>query len=208
MKNLVIPLVTLFFAGCASPTLVSSWKSPEADTYQVYKVLVVGMTQDAEVRTAFETRLRDALIVKGFEAERSLELFDQEFTTSEKTEADLDEVEQSLLAKGFDAILLTKIVGSENRETFRQRMNGIDNLYNQFSNDYLNNQKVYYDSDYYETFKIYTAETSLYCICIEKERALIWRGNINVAEPVKLEKTIDSYIKVIETAMQKEAVLF
>ena len=87
-------------------------------------------------------------------------------------------------------------------------MNGIDNLYNQFSNDYLNNQSVYYDTDYYETFKIYTAETSLYCICVEKERALIWRGNINVAEPVKLEKTIDSYIKVIESAMQKEAVLF
>ena len=208
MKYWVIIFVSILFMGCASPKLISSWKSPDADTYQVYKVLVVGMTQDEEVRNAFETRLRDALRDKGFEAERSLELFDKEFTTSEKTEADLDEVEQSLLAKGFDAILLTKIVGSENRETFRQRMNGIDNLYNQFSNDYLNNQKVYYDSDYYETFKIYTAETSLYCICIEKERALIWRGNINVAEPVKLEKTIDSYIKVIETAMQKEAVLF
>ena len=208
MKYWVIIFVSILFVGCASPKLISSWKSPDADTYQVYKVLVVGMTQDEEVRNAFETRLRDALRDKGFEAERSLELFDKEFTTSEKTEADLDEVEQSLLAKGFDAILLTKIVGSENRETFRQRMNGIDNLYNQFSNDYLNNQKVYYDTDYYETFKIYTAETSLYCICIEKERALIWRGNINVAEPVKLEKTIDSYIKVIETAMQKEAVLF
>ena len=208
MKYWVIIFVSILFMGCASPKLISSWKSPDADTYQVYKVLVVGMTQDEEVRNAFETRLRDALRDKGFEAERSLELFDKEFTTSEKTGGDLDEVEQSLLAKGFDAILLTKIVGSENRETFRQRMNGIDNLYNQFSNDYLNNQKVYYDSDYYETFKIYTAETSLYCICVEKERALIWRGNINVAEPVKLEKTIDSYIKVIETAMQKEAVLF
>ncbi|WP_435624600.1 hypothetical protein [Flagellimonas sp.] len=208
MKYCVITFVAILFLGCASPKLISSWKSPDADTYQVYKVLVVGMTQDDEVRTAFETRLRDALRNKGFEAERSLELFDKEFTTSEKTEADLDEVEQSLLAKGFDAILLTKIVGSENRETFRQRMNGIDNLYNQFSNDYLNNQKVYYDTDYYETFKIYTAETSLYCICVEKDRALIWRGNINVAEPVKLEKTIDSYIKVIENAMQKEAILF
>ncbi|MEM8845963.1 MAG: hypothetical protein AAGD17_02565 [Bacteroidota bacterium] len=208
MKNLIIPLVSLLFVGCASPKLISSWKSPEADSYQVYRVLVVGMTQDVEVRTAFETQLRDALINEGFEAERSMELFDKEFTASEKTEADLDEVEQSLLAKGFDAILLTKIIGSENRETFKQRINGIDNLYTQFSNDYLSNQNVYYDTNYYETFKIYTAETSLYCICLDRERALIWRGNINVAEPVKLEKTIDSYIKVIEDAMQKEAVLF
>ncbi|MEM9077061.1 MAG: hypothetical protein AAGC43_08475 [Bacteroidota bacterium] len=208
MKYITIILIAVFFLGCASPKLVSSWKSPDADSYQVYRVLVVGMTQDEEVRTAFETRLRDALRNKGFEAERSMELFDKEFTASEKTEADLDEVEQSLLTKGFDAVLLTKIIGSENRETFRQRMGNIDNLYNQFSNDYLNNQSVYYDSDYYETFKIYTAETSLYCICLDRERALIWRGNINVAEPVKLERTIDSYIKVIEDAMQKEAVLF
>ena len=208
MRYCILTFIAIFFLGCASPKLISSWKSPEADSYQVYRVLIVGMTQDEEVRTAFETRLRDALRDRGFEAERSMDLFDKEFTTSEKTEADLDEVEQRLLAEGFDAILLTKVIGSENRETFRQRMNGIDNLYNQFSNDYLNNQKVYYDSDYYETFKIYTAETSLYCICIEKERALIWRGNINVAEPVKLEKTIDSYIKVIENAMQKEAILF
>ena len=208
MRKLVILLISLFFVGCASPKLISSWKSPEADTYQVYKVLVVGMTQDMEIRTAFETRLRDALIAKGFEAERSLELFDKEFTASEKTEADLDEVEQRLLEQGFDAILLTKVIGSENRETFKQRMSGIDNLYTQFSNDYLNNQNVYFDKDYYETFKIYTAETSLYCICLDRERALIWRGNINVAEPVKLERTIDSYIKVIEDAMRKDRILF
>ena len=208
MRKLVILLISLFFVGCASPKLISSWKSPEADTYQVYKVLVVGMTQDMEIRTAFETRLRDALIAKGFEAERSLELLDKEFTASEKTEADLDEVEQRLLAQGFDAILLTKVIGSENRETFKQRMSGIDNLYTQFSNDYLNNQNVYFDKDYYETFKIYTAETSLYCICLDRERALIWRGNINVAEPVKLERTIDSYIKVIEDAMRKDRILF
>ncbi|WP_422858924.1 hypothetical protein ACOKFD_16480 [Flagellimonas sp. S174] len=208
MKYFVITIVAVLFAGCASPKLVSSWKSPDADSYAVYKVLVVGMTQDEEVRTVFETRLRDALRAKGFEAERSMELFDKEFTTSQKTEADLNEVEQRLLAEGFDAILLTKVIGSENRETFRRRIGNIDNLYNQFSNDYLDNQSVYYDTNYYDTFKIYTAETSLYCICLERERALVWRGNINVAEPVKLEKTIDSYIKVIEDAMQKEAILF
>lgn len=208
MRYFVVIIVAVLFMGCASPKLVSSWKSPEADSYVVYKVLVVGMTQDENLRTAFETRLRDALRAKGFEAERSMELFDEEFTASEKTEADLDEVEQRLLAEGFDAILLTKVIGSENRETFRRRIGNIDNLYNQFSNDYLDNQSVYYDTNYYDTFKIYTAETSLYCICLERERALVWRGNINVAEPVKLEKTIDSYIKVIEDAMQKEAILF
>ncbi len=208
MKHWSFIFLVLVFASCASPKLVSSWKSPEADTYQVYKVLVVGMSQDEKVRTAFETRLRDALRLKGFEAERSIELFDREFTASEKTETDLNEVEKNLLAQGFDAILLTKIIGTEDKKTFRQRLNNIDNIYSQFSNDYLTNQNIYYDTDYYETFKMYTAETSLYCICVEKERALIWRGNINVIEPVKLEKTIDSYIKVIENAMQKEEVLF
>jgi hypothetical protein len=46
---------------------------------------------------------------------RSLDVFDINFTDSRKTEKEHDNVEQSLLDKDFNAILFTKIVGSENR---------------------------------------------------------------------------------------------
>lgn len=198
----------LLFLGCSSTKLVSTWKNPDIVLFDAYKVLVVGMTQDENVRTEFETRLTDKLNEKGIEAMRSMDLFDVEFTSSEKSEEELSEVEGQLLDKGFDAILFTKVVGTENRRTFRERMNNLNEMYTRFSTDYLEHQDIYYNSEYYETFNIYTVETSLYCICVDKERELIWRSDIDVLEPIKMEKTIESYIKLIASKMGEQDVIF
>ncbi len=198
----------LLFLGCSSTKLVSTWKNPDIVLFDAYKVLVVGMTQDENVRTVFETRLAEKLSEKGVEAMRSMDLFDVEFTLSEKSEKQLSEVEGQLLDKGFDAILFTKVVGTENRRTFRERMNKLNDMYTSFSVDYLEHQDIYYNSEYYETFNIYTVETSLYCICVDKERELIWRSDIDVIEPVKMEKTIEAYIKLIANKMGEQDVIF
>ncbi len=208
MRPQILVLCLLLLAGCSSTKLVSTWKSPEIVLFDAYKVLVVGMAQDVNVRTEFETRLVKKLEEKGVEAVRSLDLFDVEFTSSEKSEEELSEVEEQLLDKGFDAILFTKVIGTENRRTFKERMNRFNDMYTRFSSDYLEHQDIYYDSEYHKTFNIYTAETSLYCICVDKERELIWRGNLEIMEPVKVEKTIDSYIKRIADAMHEQDVIF
>lgn len=206
-KKIVFLLIFIVLGGCATPKVISTWKSPEADDYSIYKVLVVGMAQEKATRVAFETRLRDALKAKGFEADRGTDFFDTVFTTAEKTEEDLDAVEQELLDKGFDAIVLTKIVGVESRKRLRQQLGNLGNLYTQFSSDYIEHQDVMYNEGH-EEYNLYTAETSLYCICVEKERALIWRGNLNVNEPVDIDRTIEMYIKTIRKAMEKEEILF
>ncbi|MGX1928683.1 hypothetical protein [Flagellimonas sp. 2504JD4-2] len=208
MKTKLIALCILILSGCSSTKLVSTWKNPDIVLFDAYKVLVVGMAQDENVRVEFETRLKDRLNTKGIEAMRSIDLFDVKFTSSEKSEEELSLVEQQLLDKGFDAILFTKVVGTENRRTFRERMQNLSNMYTNFSNDYLDHQNIYYDAEYYETFNVYHAETSLYCICVDKERELIWRGNIDVSEPVNMDRTIDSYIKLIADKMQEQEVLF
>lgn len=208
MKTKILCLSMLLFLGCSSTKLVSTWKNPDIVLFDAYKVLVVGMTQDENVRTEFETRLTDKLNEKGVEAMRSMDLFDVEFTSSKKSEEELSEVEGQLLDKGFDAILFTKVVGTENKRTFRERMNNLNTMYGRFSTDYLEHQDIYYNSEYYETFNIYTVETSLYCICVDKERELIWRSDIDVMEPIKMEKTIESYIKLIASKMGEQDVIF
>ena len=206
-RNISFLLILTLLGSCAAPKVVSTWKSPEADDYSIYKVLVVGMAQEKSTRVAFETKLRDALKVKGFEAGRGSDFFNAMFTSTEKTEEDLDAVEQELLNKGFDAIILTKIIGVESRKRLRQQVGNLGSLYTQFSSDYLEHQDVMYNEGH-EEFNLYTAETSLYCICTDKERALIWRGNLNVDEPVDIERTIAMYFMVFRKAMEKEEVLF
>ncbi|WP_228236933.1 hypothetical protein [Allomuricauda sp. M10] len=205
-KTFIIGLLLLM--GCSSTRLVGTWKNPDIVLFDAYQVLVVGMFRDDHARMEFETKFVDELKKQGVDAMRSIDLFDVDFTSSQRSEKEIEEVEEQLLEKGFDAILFTKVVGTENRSTFKEHLNNIDKMLVRFSNDYLEHQDIYYDPEYYDSFNIYHAETSLYCICVGKERDLIWRGEVDVTEPKNVEKAIDSYIKLITKSMGDQEVIF
>lgn len=194
--------------GCSSTSLVTNWKNPDIVLFDANKVLLVGMTSSEEARVQFETKLQNEFSKRNIESLRGIDLFDVEFTSSEQSEEELSEVEQQLLNKDFDAILFTKIIGSESKETFRKRMSNIDWSLNSFNDDYLEHQPIFYEDDYYKEFTIYHAETSLYCICVGKERELIWRGNIDIIDPINIDKTIDDYIKLVVFALKEQDLIF
>ncbi|MGB5238983.1 MAG: hypothetical protein WBM43_13075 [Flavobacteriaceae bacterium] len=205
-KALVLLIVVL--ASCSSAQLVDTWKNPDIVVFDAYKVLIVGMTPNEDAREKFETKMKRQFSKRKIEAVRSIDLFDVEFTHAARTEVELDEVEQVLLDRDFDAILFTKVLGSESKQSFRQRMADLDSYYGKFSDDYLSHQDIYYDDTYYDQYMIYHAETSLYCICVGKERELIWRGAIDITDPIDLTKTIDDYIKLVVLAMGEQDVIF
>lgn len=207
MKKLIIILLLLLI-GCSSAQLVSTWKNPDIVIFDANKVLVVGMTPDPDAREMFETKMKRQFTKRDIEAVRSIDVFDVEFTITARTEDELDDVEQLLLDRDFDAILFTKVLGSENVQSFRQRMAELDSYYGKFRDDYLTHQDIYYDTDYYDQYTVYHAETSLYCICVGKERELIWRGAIDITDPIDLKRTIDDYIKLVVLAMGEEDVIF
>lgn len=200
--------LTFLLTGCSYTQLVHNWKNPEIVLFHADKVLIVGMTQNEETREHFETKLQREFTKKGVEAFRSIDLFDVKFTASEKSDEEIARVEDQLLDKGFDAILFTKVVGSENKRTFLKHMAELDNYYGRFREDYLHHQDIYYDSDYYQQFTVYNAETSLYCICVGKEKELIWRGAIDVTDPIKINKAIDDYIRLVVVALEQQDLIF
>ena len=207
MKKILVVLVFILFS-CSSAQLVSTWKNPDIVIFDAYKVLIVGMTPNEDAREIFETRMRREFKRQDIEAMRSIDLFDVAFTDSARSEEEMDEVEQLLLDRDFDAILFTKVLGSESVQSFRQRMAELDSYYGKFSDDYLSHQDIYYDTDYYDQYMLYHVETSLYCICVGKERELIWRGAIDVTDPMDLKKTVDDYIKLLVLAMGEEDIIF
>ncbi len=207
MKKFVLLLVFVLI-GCSSAQLVSTWKNPDYVIFDAYKVLVVAMTPDEDAQITFETKMKRQFTKRNIEAVRSIDVFDVEFTSVARTEDELDEVEQLLLDRDFDAILFTKVLGSENKQSFRSRMADIDSYYGKFREDYISNQEIYYDTDYYDQYTVYHAETSLYCICVGKEREIIWRGAIDITDPIDLKKTIDDYIKLVVLAMGEEDIIF
>ena len=107
------------------------------------------MTNNDEARVNFENKMKKEFDNRGVEAMRSLDIFDVNFTDTKRTDKELDAVEESLLDKDFDAILLTKIIGSENRQSFRKTMNQLYNSRDGFNEDYRRHQDIYYDDEYY-----------------------------------------------------------
>jgi hypothetical protein len=194
--------------GCSSTSLVENWKNPDIVLFHANKVLIVGMAQSKDARANFESQLQKEFAQRDVEAMRSLDVFDVDFTDIKRTDKELDDVEKSLLDKGFDAILLTKIIGSENRESFLTTTSKWDDYRGDFYDDYLSHQDIYFNEDYYETFTIYHAQTTLYCICEGKERSMIWRGSIDIMDPKNIDKTVKDYIKLVVKAMEEQDLIF
>lgn len=207
MKKILYPILLLLM-GCSSTSLVTEWKNPDIVIFDTNKVLIVGMTKNEDARLKFETKLKEEFSKRNIEAFRSVDLFDIAFTSSERSEEELSEVEQQLLDKDFDAILFTKVIGYESRKTFRRKINEFDGLITSFRDDYLSNQSIYYDDEYYGQFTVYNAETSLYCICVGKERELIWRGNIDIMNPNNVKKSVDDYVRLIVLALKQQDFIF
>ncbi len=207
MKKLLVLLIPILM-GCSSAELVENWKNPDIVIFDASKVLLVGMTQNEDARIDFETRLKAEFDERNIESMRSVDLFDVRFTNSKRTEKELDDVERSLLDKDFDAILLTKIIGSESRQSFRKTMADLNNYNDGFKEDYRRHQDIYYDQEYYERYTVYHAETSLYCICEGKDRSLIWRGSIDIMDPNDIEKTVEDYVKLVVVAMEEQDLIF
>lgn len=204
----VVVLLAFLQMSCTSTSLVENWKNPDYVLFHANKVLIVGMTPNEEARQNFESKLQNEFSKRNVESMRSIDVFDISFTNTKKTERELDDVERSLLDKDFDAILFTKIIGSEDRESFIQSISRWNNYQGRFNDDYLDHQDIYYDEDYYDKFTVYHAETTLYCICEGKERSMIWRGSIDIEDPKNIEKTIKDYVKLVVLALEEQDLIF
>ncbi|WP_106793414.1 hypothetical protein [Aquimarina sp. Aq78] len=200
-------LISGLLYGCTSSELVENWKNPDIDTFEAQKVLVVGITPDENARKVFEKKLAKELKKSGVNAVRSLDYFESSFTTSPKTEKEMMSLESKLIENGFDAILLSKVLGVEDKVTVVKAYRNLDKTFDSFRDDYYENQDIYYDEDYYEEYQIFHAESSLYCICPDKERELIWKGSIDITEPENIKKAVSDYVKVLVWALKGQQLL-
>lgn len=209
MNKLYIYLLAIsgLLYSCSSSELVENWKNPDIDTFEAQKVLVIGITPDESARKVFEKKLATELKKSGVNAVRSLDYFENSFTTSPKTEKEMMAIESKLIENGFDAILLSKVLGVEDKVTVVKAYRNLDKTFDSFRDDYYENQDIYYDEDYYEEYQIFHAESSLYCICPDKERELIWKGSIDITEPENIKKAVSDYVKVLVWALKGQQLL-
>jgi len=198
MKNCIVILINVMLLfSCSSSKILEQWKDPEMLYYDSNKVLVIGITRNFEARNIFEDELVSKLENNGVNAVKSIDFFENFFSNSKKSEEELDVIEKQLLDAGFDIIILSKVISSEEKLNLIKEYKNISDTFNNFKEDYYQNQDIYYKKEYYEKTKIYHTETALYCICIGKDRELLWRASIDIINPYKTENTVKEYVNII-----------
>ena len=207
MKKLIYFFLFSLLIGCSSTRLVNSWKNPDIQNFNPKKLIVVGMTQNLNGRTLFEQKLKDELSLRGINTIKSLEIFNPDFTHSKKTEEDIKEIVKVLNKKGVDAVLVTAVKGIENKKIEHRGYYNIDYRYNRFRNYYFIYQDIYYQPSYYDKYKIYHVESSLYNINSDSERTLIWTGYIDLIDPSAVDKTVNSYVTEVIKCLEKEQLI-
>ncbi|MCW5519810.1 hypothetical protein J1N09_08160 [Aureitalea sp. L0-47] len=202
---LLIALVALW--SCSSTRIIEEWESPDTPVYEANKVLVIGMTADTELRRTFEDKLSSGLEKEKIIAVRSIDFFEGSFTDSNKTDDELSTIEGRLLDAGFDAVMISRITGTEEKVTTVQAVRGFVNDFQNFKDYYRTNQNLYRRNNT-QSYKVYHTETTVFCICPGKERELLWRGRIDIVDPYNRERNVNEYVRtLLNNLKEKELVI-
>ena len=202
MKGLFCVAIFILLFGCSSSRLVDEYVDTETPRFQPSKVLVVGLTPNGGLQRQFEYSLVQALEAKNVVAVKSVDFFGNETLENENSEENLDSMETKLMAAGFDAVLFSKITGQESLVTLGQSYRNLTKTFETFSDYYYGNKPVY-DGEPTEDYPVYNTETSLYCLCSNRELDLIWRGKIDIVDPPEAATTIRDYVKTLMRAFKK-----
>ena len=208
MRKILAVIVFLFLVtACSTSKLVEQYANPENLNFRANKVLVIGLAPDDDMQKQYEYSLVKALTDRKVNAVRSVDYFQSHGGFIEPSGADWESLESGLMDAGFDAVLFSKSIGAQSKLSLTQAYRNLTTTFESFQEYYYINRQNprSSQSDGYEVFK---TETSLYCLCPETQRDLVWRGEIDIVDPVNVDKTIQDYVKTLVKTLKRNKLLF
>jgi hypothetical protein len=196
----------IFFAlnSCASTMLTDSWKSKEYPEFKPKNIMIVGVTQNTTARMIYEEQLKNEIILRGLKASQSSLIFEKSFKDSKQTEEEIDKQIDRLVDLGYDAILISAVKGVDEKVSYSE---GIPQSYfylRRFGRHYYLYQDIYFEPGYYNRYKVYQIETTLYNINENTDKSLVWVGSYNIINPENITKTVNSYVKAVVRSLEQE----
>ena len=210
IKRVRATLVLVFVfitSSCSSIKLIDSWKNPDYALYKPKKILVIGVTPNYEARQAFEFQLMTKLNARNIKALQSAVVFETSFKDSRQTEKEIEAQVDTLLSKDYDTVLVSLVKGVDNKESYGSESSKTDYQLRRFVLYYLVYQEAYYNQNYYNKYKVYNIETSIYNLTKEGDKSLVWQGSFDLVDPNNYSKTINSYVKKLIKTLEKEKII-
>jgi hypothetical protein len=202
--NLVLKLLALVaLAGCASTSLVSSWKDPAVGSLPFKKVVVCAMSQDVTLR-----RIAEDTFVKGLPKEvQGLTAYS---FVPEAEMGDVEKVKARLVQAGVDGAIVYRLVGVEKQTTYvpptayaTPYYAGAP-YYGGFGPYWGYSYSVAYSPGYLVEDKIVQVECNAYSVNDEK---LAWTARSESVNPSGAQQVIDEVVLVTVARMRTDKVL-
>jgi hypothetical protein len=197
----------VLFVSCSSARVTDSWLNDTYKDYQPKKVLIIGLTDNLSARTQFEEQLKTELINRGTEAVESYTVFKPTFTSLKQTEEDIEEEIKRLSKEGFDAVLISVVKGVDKRVSYSGDNFRAYYYWRRFGRYYYLAQDVYLTEGYYNDYKIYHLEASLYNLKENNDKSLVWVSSYDVVDPRQINKTVSNYVKAIIKSLEENQVI-
>jgi len=207
MRKIFLIIGVLIITSCSSTKFIDSWKNEEISSFKPQKLLVVGMTENLTARKIFEEELKGAFKHRNIYAEESIVFFDESFTNSKRNENEIDEMIQEVSEEGFDAVIITAVKGVDEKRNYSSNYYTVGYRWSHFGHYYFRFQDVYYTPEYYESYKVYNIETSIYNINEEENKSLVWVGSFNLINPQTISTTVKDYVAKIIKQLEREKLI-
>ncbi|MEK6152263.1 hypothetical protein WIW50_03345 [Flavobacteriaceae bacterium 3-367] len=207
MKRILLWAIILVLTSCSSTRFVDSWKNSEVSALQPDKLLVIGMTDNLTARKIFEQELKTALTRRNIKAEESSIFLDGSFTESKKSQEEINAMIAELSADGFDAVMITAVKGVDENRSYTRGYYTVRYNWQRFGRYYFRYQDVYYHPGYYDDYKVYHVETSLYDIKADENKSLVWVGSFDIVNPRNITSTVDDYVEKIIQQLEQEGLI-
>lgn len=200
-------IVSQFFINCSDSQLIEQWKNPDVDSFSAEKVLVVAISNDQQSAKIFEDRLVEQLQNRGINAFVSTSFFKNGVPEEPVSENDKQKLEQELFHAGYDAVLVSKVIGAQNKTVLLESRQDITKPFDSFGADYYYSQDLYRKEDRIENYTVYHAQSIVYCICPDSKSKTIWRASIDVNQLDTKKKAINDYIKLLTKTLHDQYIL-
>lgn len=190
--RLVLALATtLIFAACASKPL-AEWHDP-GFAGRVDNILIIGVSEQPVVRRQFEDTFVRELAALGITAKSSYQLLSDEQIASQ------DALEAALSEQSMDAVLITRVIGVEQIDTYTPPTYSYSYAPSTFDRHYHDYHSYYNHAvrvatpGYWDQYEVLKIESNLYD---RASRQLIWSIQTENFDPRSARHLIDDQLRI------------
>jgi hypothetical protein len=197
-------LAILPVANAKAVKLLMSWKNPDYSGQKPHQILVIGMSENPEIRADFEDDLSSAIGNNGLEAVPGNSILFRPHSA----ELDLDYLKGQIRDFKIDAVLVSRLVKVDKKTTYIPGHSYAVpyGYYHSFYGYYGTVYRQVYSPDYLREDTTVRVETNFYA-ATPPDGELIWTGTSDSFNPKSAQKVIDGVVKLIVKELKEQDIL-